>query len=213
MTRAGLAYPPGERWAYSVSMDVLGAVLEAVERPGARRRDGRICDRAAEASSIGFDLTPQQRDVLAAAYADGKPAPLRIPDDGQRVHFPARHPALCGARRHPPVAGTRVRSDVVPLQRRRHGRQRRRHAGLHRGDPHRRRPIVSRETANAMMTVQTGDLPIANRGPGWAFGFGGAILTDPAAAQARSRPARSAGAACGATPGSSIRSNDSAWCR
>ena len=32
------------------------------------------------------------------------------------------------------------------------------------------------------MTIQTGDMPIVNRGPGWAFGYGGSILTDPAAA-------------------------------
>ena len=34
-----------------------------------------------------------------------------------------------------------------------------------------------------MMTVQTGTLPIPSRGPGWAFGFGGALVVDPAAAQ------------------------------
>ena len=43
-------------------------------------------------------------------------------------------------------------------------------------------PVVSRDTATAMMTIQTGDLPIVNRGPGWAFGYGGSILIDPAAA-------------------------------
>ena len=43
-------------------------------------------------------------------------------------------------------------------------------------------PIVSRETAAAMMTVQTGDMPIVNRGPGWAFGYGASILVDPKAA-------------------------------
>jgi len=47
------------------------------------------------------------------------------------------------------------------------------------------------DTKEAIMTLQmegkdqksgqTGDLSIVNRGPGWAFGFGGAILTDPAA--------------------------------
>src|ERR1041384_3303035 len=31
ITRAGLAYRPGERWAYSVAMDVLGAALQAAE--------------------------------------------------------------------------------------------------------------------------------------------------------------------------------------
>jgi CubicO group peptidase (beta-lactamase class C family) len=39
-----------------------------------------------------------------------------------------------------------------------------------------------------MLTVQTGDLPIPQRGPGWAFGYGGALLTDPAAAQSPQSP-------------------------
>ena len=29
IARAGLAYPPGERWAYSVAIDVLGAVCRS----------------------------------------------------------------------------------------------------------------------------------------------------------------------------------------
>ena len=40
----------------------------------------------------------------------------------------------------------------------------------------------SRDTAKEMMTIQTVDMPIVNRVPGWAFGYGGSILTDPAAA-------------------------------
>jgi CubicO group peptidase (beta-lactamase class C family) len=43
-------------------------------------------------------------------------------------------------------------------------------------------PILSRESVKTMMTVQTGKLLIVNRGPGWAFGYGGSIVTDPAAA-------------------------------
>ena len=38
-----------------------------------------------------------------------------------------------------------------------------------------------------MMTVQS-DLLIPNRGPGWAFGFGASILTDPTAAQSPQSP-------------------------
>ena len=38
IARAGLAYPPSERWAYSVAMDVLGAVLEVAESADLERR-------------------------------------------------------------------------------------------------------------------------------------------------------------------------------
>jgi len=42
--------------------------------------------------------------------------------------------------------------------------------------------LLSSPTARAMVTNQTGDLPTV-LGPGWGFGFGGAVLLDPAAAQ------------------------------
>jgi CubicO group peptidase (beta-lactamase class C family) len=42
--------------------------------------------------------------------------------------------------------------------------------------------VVSRETAAAMMSNQTGSLPIVTSGPGVGFGFGGAVVLDPAAA-------------------------------
>ena len=182
IARAGLAYPPGERWAYSVAMDVLGAVLEAVEGKDLAAVTAQYVTAPLKLASMGFDLTNAQRDQLVAAYADHKPVPVRIPDSGQRVHFPDGIPLYAG------LAGIHL----VPA--RLFDKTSFRSAGagmvgnaadmltfieaLRTGGS----PIVSRETAAAMMTVQTGDLPIVNRGPGWAFGYGGSILTDPAAA-------------------------------
>lgn len=37
-------------------------------------------------------------------------------------------------------------------------------------------------TVQQMMTNQTGGLAIVTSGPGWGFGFGGAVMLDPAAA-------------------------------
>ena len=48
--------------------------------------------------------------------------------------------------------------------------------------------IVSSETARQMMTNQTGDLAIVTNGPGWGFGFGGAVLLDPTAANSPHSP-------------------------
>jgi CubicO group peptidase (beta-lactamase class C family) len=39
-----------------------------------------------------------------------------------------------------------------------------------------------------MMTNQTGDLAIVTNGPGWGFGFGGAVLLDPALAASPHSP-------------------------
>jgi CubicO group peptidase (beta-lactamase class C family) len=49
-------------------------------------------------------------------------------------------------------------------------------------------PILSADTVRAMMTVQTGELGIVNRGPGFGFGFGGSLLVDPKAAMTPQSP-------------------------
>jgi CubicO group peptidase (beta-lactamase class C family) len=40
-------------------------------------------------------------------------------------------------------------------------------------------PILKPETAVAMFSPQTGDLKDVGSGPGWAFGFGAAVVVDP----------------------------------
>jgi CubicO group peptidase (beta-lactamase class C family) len=183
ITRAGLAYPPGTRWAYSVAMDVLGAVMEAVEGEDLEAVMKKYVTAPLHLDSISFDLSEAQRTRLAPAYADNTPEPNRMPDEGQRVHFPEGIPAYTG------LAGISLSPARV------FDRRSFRSAGvglngtaadmltfieaIRTGGA----PILSRETVNAMMSVQTGTLPIVNRGPGSAFGFGGAILVDPAAAQ------------------------------
>jgi CubicO group peptidase (beta-lactamase class C family) len=179
---AGLAYRPSAQWGYSVAIDVLGAVLEAVEGQDLGAVVAEHVTRPLGLAAAGFDLSDAQRDLLAAQYADATPEPVRIPDNGMRVHFPQNLPAYAGlagvnlvpARVFDPTSfrsggggmvGTAgdVLAFVEAIR-----------AG---GDP-----ILTRATATAMMAVQTGDFPIPNRGPGWAFGYGAAVLTDPAAA-------------------------------
>ena len=187
ISRAGLAYRPGERWAYSVALDVLGAVLEVVE---GRRLDAVVAEHVSAplGLSAGFDLTSEQRNLLVTPYADGMPKPTRIPDKGKRVPFPTGTPAYAGlagidlmpARTFDPTSfrcgggGMNGTADdmLTFIEVIRTGGA----------------PILRRETVSAMMTVQTGNLPIPLRGPGWAFGFGGAILTDPAAAASPQSP-------------------------
>jgi CubicO group peptidase (beta-lactamase class C family) len=182
IVRAGLFYPPGENWAYSVSMDVLGAVLEAVEGEDLESVMAKYVTGPLRTPSLRFDLTADQRERLVTPYADTKPEPLRMPDEGQRVHFPEGIPLYAG------LSGVSLSPARVFDQNsfRSAGGGMNGTAGdmltfveaLRNGGA----PILSRDTVNAMMTVQTGTMSIVNRGPGWAFGFGGAILIDPAAA-------------------------------
>jgi CubicO group peptidase (beta-lactamase class C family) len=182
IARAGLAYRPGERWAYSVAMDVLGGALEAAERADLDDIVRKYVSAPLGANSLGFDLAPDQPARLVTPYADGGPEPARISDDGQRVPFPPGIPiyeGLAGAHLSPARVfdKTSFRSagagmigtapDMLKFV------EAIRIGGM---------PILSHESVAAMMTVQTGSMPIVNRGPGWAFGYGASILTDPEAA-------------------------------
>jgi CubicO group peptidase (beta-lactamase class C family) len=182
IARAGLFYPPGERWEYSVAMDVLGAVLQVVEGQDLEGVMKTYVSAPLDAPSLSFELTADQRARLVTPYADGKPEPVRIPDEGLRVRFPDWFPVYAG------LAGI----DLVPARVFEKNSFRSGGGGMNgtAGDMLKfieairtgGAPVVSHDTARDMMTVQTGTLPIINRGPGWAFGFGGSILTDPAAA-------------------------------
>jgi CubicO group peptidase (beta-lactamase class C family) len=188
ITRAGLAYVPGEKWAYSVALDVLGAAMQVVEGDdldGVVRK--HVCAPLGLAS-MGFDLQASQRDLLVTPYADGKPVPVPIPEHGMRVRFPEGFPVYAG------LAGV----NLAPA--RLFDRSSFRSGGggmvgtaadmltfieaIRRGGA----PILSADTVRAMMTVQTGDLPIVNRGPGFGFGFGGSLLVDPKAAMTPQSP-------------------------
>jgi CubicO group peptidase (beta-lactamase class C family) len=170
ITEAGLFFPPGAAWLYSVGLDVLGA---AVEEATAKTLGEVVAERVTRKLGLadtGFAVSDRSR--LAKAYADGPPpkpmgathtvpfaelsgikfAPDRIFDPGS---FPSGGAGMaCSA------------TDFqVFLE-----------AMLHGGGG-----VVSAETAQDMRTNQTGGHAIVTSGPGWGFGFGGAVMLDPAA--------------------------------
>jgi CubicO group peptidase (beta-lactamase class C family) len=168
---AGLFYPPGTAWLYSVSMDVLGAVMErAAGKPLPEIVDERV-GRPLRMMDTGFSVTDPAR--LAVPYVDGRPP--TIMSDPQTVPFFD----LSGIRYSPsrafdlssfPSGGAGMVGAPVEflsfLEAIRTG------GG----------GIVGPDMARAMMSNQTGDLAIVTNGPGWGFGFGGAVLLDPALA-------------------------------
>jgi CubicO group peptidase (beta-lactamase class C family) len=168
ITQAGLFFPPGAAWLYSVGMDVLGAAMEQAAGKSLSEVVAERVTRKLGMTDTGFTVADRAR--LARAYADGPPpqpmgkthivpfaelsgirfAPDRIFDPGS---FPSGGAGMaCSA---PDM--------LVFLEAIRTG------GG----------GVVSPETAKAMMTNQTGDLPIIIVGPGVGFGFGGAVLLDP----------------------------------
>jgi CubicO group peptidase (beta-lactamase class C family) len=173
---AGLAYAPGTRWGYSVAIDVLGAVIERVTNQPLPEAMKDLVLRPAGMIDTGF--APPERSRLATPYADGSP-PVRMSDpdvlpfmDLAGIRFsPGR---ALEARSFPSAgAGMNGTADDVArlLEIVRSG------GGA----------LLEQVTAHAMTTNQTGTLPILF-GPGWGFGFGGAVLLDPHAANTPQSP-------------------------
>jgi CubicO group peptidase (beta-lactamase class C family) len=170
IVEAGLFYPPGAAWLYSVAMDVLGAALE---KAAGKSLPHIVAERVAAPlgmADTGFVVTDPSR--LAVPYADGAPptpmgeactvpffglsgirfAPGRAFD---LKSFPSGGAGMVGTARE-------VLSFLEAIRTGGGG-------------------VVSGDAARQMMSNQTGELPIVTNGPGWGFGFGGAVHLDPAA--------------------------------
>jgi CubicO group peptidase (beta-lactamase class C family) len=164
-----LTFRPGEGWQYSLSIDVLGAVIERVS--------GHTLPEAVKqlvTDPLGMkdtDFAVRNAERLAAAYADGSDRPARMGDphvvpfaDGAGIAF---SPSRVFDLNSYPSGGTGMVGTAPEFLRfleviRSGGR-----------------PLVKPETAAEMMRNQVGDLPVNLRGPGWGFGFGAAVLQDP----------------------------------
>ena len=171
VTQAGLFFPPGAAWLYSVAMDVLGAALE---KAAGKPLPDIVAERIAgplKMADTGYAVTDRGR--LAEAYADGTP-PIEM---GEACTVPFA--GLSGIKFAPgrafdaasfPSGGAgmvgRADAFLTFLEAIRTG------GG----------GVVSPRTAAEMMRNQTGDLAIVTNGPGFGFGYGGAVLLDPAAA-------------------------------
>lgn len=171
IVEAGLFFPPGRAWVYSVGMDVLGA---AIESASGKSLPQVVAERVASRISMsdsGFTVVDPSR--LATPYADGRP-PVRM---GKTHVLPFA--GLSGIRFGPDrifdqtsfVSGGGGMACTAPdflafLEA----------IGTGGG------AVVTTGTARKMMKNQTGSHLIVIRGPGWGFGFGGAALTDPTVA-------------------------------
>jgi CubicO group peptidase (beta-lactamase class C family) len=177
VVEAGLFYPPGAAWLYSVSMDVLGAVMERATGHGLPQVVAERVGKPLRMMDTGFSVTDPDR--LAVPYVDGLP-PTEMTDPQTVPFFD-----LSGIRYSPrrafdessfPSGGAGMVGTPVEflnfLEAIRTG------GG----------GVVSSDMARAMMTNQTGGLAIVTNGPGWGFGFGGAVLLDPAAAASPHSP-------------------------
>ena len=171
VTQAGLFFPPGAAWLYSVSMDVLGAAMAAA---AGKSLGEVVADRVTGKlgmADTGFSITDTAR--LAVAYADGSP-PVKM-GPAHTVPFAD----LSGIRFAPdrifdpgsfPSGGAGMACTAPDFLRF--------IEAIRQGGG----GVVGAETAKAMMTNQTGEHLIVTSGPGVGFGFGGAVITDASVA-------------------------------
>jgi CubicO group peptidase (beta-lactamase class C family) len=163
--------PPGKEWRYSLSTDVLGAVIEKASGMELPQAVSELVTRPLGMRDTAFWAKETAR--LAAPYVDSKPAPARMtdpqfvpyPDGGRLTYSPSR---ALDAKAYPSggagMAGTAP--DVMRLL-----------EAVRTGG----KPILSANTVASMMRNQIGSL--MGPGPGIGFGYGGAVVVDPAAAR------------------------------
>jgi CubicO group peptidase (beta-lactamase class C family) len=168
---AGLIFVPGTDWRYSLSIDVLIAVIAKAGHRSPSDAIRELITGPLAMADTGFEVADVRR--LAVPYFNASPWPKRMADV-QDVNFegigiltlaPSR---LFNAASFPSggagMMGT-ARDFVRFLEAIRTG------GG----------PILKPNTVKSMMSNQVGNLKILS-GPGWGFGFGAAVVTDAAAA-------------------------------
>jgi CubicO group peptidase (beta-lactamase class C family) len=174
ISAAPLTYEPGSGWGYSNAIDVLGAVIEKASRLPLPQAVAELVVNPLDMKDTGFAVTDSRR--LVAQYADGEPDPRRMADDDS-ANFFGRPVAFSLVRLLEqtafPSAGSGMAgtaSDVLKFL-----------------EAVRTGGLLKSQTRHAMFTVQARTQGQAE-GPGWEFGYGGAVLVDPTAADTPQAP-------------------------
>lgn len=169
---APLVFAPGEGWHYSLAMDVIGAIIEKETGGDLGRAVADLVMKPLGLSDTAFSI--RDRNRLAAAYVNGTGEPQRMGEE-------ALVPILDGTIRFAPdrifdptsyhsggagMAGTA--SDVLAIL-----------ETVRKGGA----PLLSADTVKTMMTDQA-DGRMQPLQPGFGFGYGWSVVTDPVAAQA-----------------------------
>lgn len=169
--QAPLLFEPGTAWRYSLSMDVLGAVLEKAAKEPLPLLVERLVAKPLGLKSISFVAAEEKR--LAVPYASSAPLPVRMTDpfrisfgESEIVYAPSR--ALSPQAYPSGGAGALGNADdyLRFLEALRTGSV----------------PGLGRASVDGFFSNQVGDLPVA-AGPGWGWTLGAAVLKDPALAK------------------------------
>lgn len=170
LTTVPLFNRPGEAFRYSVSIDVLGAVLEKAAGKALPQVVAELVTQPLDMRDTAFWAKDAAR--LAVPYHDAKPVPAKMDDPyvmpfaegGRMTYSPSR---ALDPQAFPSGGAGMVGTapDIMRLL-----------EAIRTGG----KPILSAATAASMMRNQIGSL--MGPGPGVGFGFGGAVVIDPAVA-------------------------------
>jgi CubicO group peptidase (beta-lactamase class C family) len=173
MVKAGLTFPPGAMWLYSVAIDVLGAVMAKAEGTDVEGAVHKYVTGPMQMTDTSFFVTDEKR--LVQPYSNAAPEPVPIGDNFKQPFVPGCAPINLGTsrafNRNAFQGGGGCMNgkalDIVRML-----------DAIRAGGA----PILSKETTQQMMSNQVGPLRILFDPTGnTAFGFGGSILLDPAA--------------------------------
>ena len=164
-----LKFPPGAAWLYSVSTDVLGAVM--AEADGASLPD---VVRRTVTGPLGLehtDFVVKAPARLSLPYADAQPEPVLM---GERHSVPFAvsplnyAPGRAFDEKAFPSGGAGMVGTAPDFLRFLEA--------IRKGGT----PILKPETVRLLAENQIGETPVPIVGPGYGFSLGWAILTDPA---------------------------------
>jgi CubicO group peptidase (beta-lactamase class C family) len=168
--QAPLSFAPGSAWRYSLAIEVLGGVLEKATGQTLPQVVAQTVTGPLHLADAGFVARDPAR--LATPYVNAQPVPARMTDN-QDVSLGATAVRFAPSRATDPTAfpsggagmvGTG--GDVLALL-----------ETIRKGGA----PILKASTVAEMMKDQVG-AQAATQGPGWGFGYGWAVLDDPAVA-------------------------------
>ena len=167
-----LVFEPGTEWRYSVSTDVLGAVIEKAAGMTLPVAVAHYVTGPLGMIDTSFTVTEPER--LAAGYRDGETEAVRLKDDSDFIPISSQMPVSLNRNLDPdayPSGGGGMSGTAGDYLR---FLEALRTSGA---------PIVSAESAAAMATHAIGDLRAWTEGEGWGFSLGAAVVVNPEEAQ------------------------------
>jgi CubicO group peptidase (beta-lactamase class C family) len=159
---------PGSQWRYSLSIDVLGAVIERASGQPLGTAVADLLTKPLGMSGTSFWVDRAQADRVATAYYNAPSGSARMAEP-QNVPFAGSALVYSPARAFDskvfPSAGAGMigtAPDVLRLL-----------EAMRKGGA----PVLQRSTADAMFRNQVAGM--SGQQPGAGFGFGGALVVDP----------------------------------